>query len=179
MANLNTYPDEIEEFIHQILYNENMKHELILSFAKMTEVEQRKMLKQINDVYYSALATLEKCEKQESIILLKANFFKNTYNKLCLSIANFRLHKNLLASEIALRETQRKIIKTNTHIKKTAKQKILSVIVEIHEMRGKNIKWKDIIYWLKTSNEHRKMFYAEKLDERNVRRIYSEWLDPK
>jgi hypothetical protein len=46
-------------------------------------------------------------------------------------------------------------------------------------MRGKNIKWKDIIYWLKTSNEHRKMFYAEKLDERNVRRIYSEWLDQK
>ena len=177
MSTIHTYPDELPQFIDRIINKENETHELFILFSRMTEIEQRKVLKQSQDVYFSAISTLEKNNNIEYLQKLKV-FKQDRYLQICLSISNFVLHKNLNHSEIALKTNQREIIKTFSKSKRTCKEQLLSVILEIEKMKKRGDKWKDIIYILKTG-PHRKTFAIEKLNERNVRKVYANWKNAK
>ena len=178
MPSIHTYPDEIPRFVDNIISGDNATHELFISFSRMTEIEQRKIFRQTQDVYFSALSVLEKNNNIEYIQKLKAYFSKDPYQKICLSISNYVLHRNLNNSEIALKTNQRETIKIFAKAKRTCKDKLLSIIIEIDEMKKRGDKWQDIIYVLKTGT-HRKMFSNETLNERNVRKVYANWKNAK
>lgn len=195
MPRLHIYQDELPTIITSVL-DENERHELIIKFANLTEIEQTHILKQMNTV----LKITEKILKNKTNPIASpvspdlddfSAFFnlsfenplsdkfkiilQNFLHSLAFVTKHYLMHRNLSAAQNAIRLDQKQNIRVVNHKKKTCKEKIISVCPEIREMKKQNITWTEIITWLKTGT-HRKMFANEKLNKRYMQTIYSNWL---
>lgn len=171
MANIYFYPDELEPLIDQII--NDGRDALFVALARMTDIERKKILSQTESTFVAAKSYMERNEKTEYVQKLNAYFGGDKYLKLCLAIGHFSLHKRLSGAETALTIEQRQQLRNVRRRRKTQKEKILSVCAEIHQLKRQGRTWRDICYWLRTA--HRKLFQAESLNLRYLKRVYALW----
>lgn len=171
MANIYFYPDELEPLIDQII--NDGRDALFAALARMTDIERKKILSQSESTFIAAKSYMERNGKIEYVQKLNAHFGGDKYLKLCLSIGHFNLHKRLSSAETALTLEQRQQIRNVRRRRKTQKEKILSVCMEIHQLKRQGRTWSDICYWLRTA--HRKLFQDSSLNLRYLKRIYAAW----
>ena len=171
MANIYFYPDEIEPMIDGII--NDGRDALFAAFARMTDVERKKILSQVESTFVAAKSYMERSRKTEYIQKLNAHFGGNKYYKLCLAIGHFALHKRLSGAETALAVEQRQKLRNVRRRRKTQKEKILLVCSEIHQLKRQGKTWSDICYWLRTA--HRKLFQDSALNLRYLKRVYAAW----
>ena len=171
MANIYFYPDELPPMIDGII--NDGRDALFAAFAKMTDIERKKILSQTESTFVAAKSYMERNEKTEYVQKLNAYFGGDRYFKLCLSIGHFALHKKLSGAETALAVEQRQQLRNVRRRRKTQKEKILSVCSEIHQLKQRGKTWRDICYWLRTA--HRKLFQDSSLNLRYLKRIYAAW----
>lgn len=171
MANIYFYPDELEPLIEDII--NDGRDALFVAFARMTDIERKKILSQSESTFCAAKSYMERVGKIEYVRKLNTYFGGDKYYKLCLSIGHFNLHKRLSGAETALAVEQRQQIRNVKRRRKTQKEKILSVCSEIHQLKRQGKTWSDICYWLRTA--HRKLFQDASLNLRYLKRIYALW----
>lgn len=171
MANIYFYPNELEPLIDQII--NDGRDALFVAFARMTDVERKKILSQSESTFIAAKNYIEGNGRNDYVQKLNAYFGGDKYLKLCLSIGHFSLHKRLSGAETALAVEQRQQLRNVRRRRKTQKEKILSVCSEIHQLKRQGKTWSDICYWLRTA--HRKLFQAESLNLRYLKRVYAAW----
>ena len=171
MANIYFYPDEIEPMIDEII--NDGRDALFAALARMTDIERKKILSQTESVFVAAKNYMERSGKNDYVQKLNAYFGGDRYYKLCLAIGHFGLHKRLSGAETALAVEQRQQIRNVRRRRRTQKEKILSVCSEIHQLKRQGKTWRDICYWLRTA--HRKLFQAESLNLRYLKRVYALW----
>lgn len=171
MANIYFYPDELEPLIDQII--NDGRDALFAALAKMTDIERKKILSQVESTFIAAKSYMERSGKVEYVQKLNTYFGGDKYYKLCLAIGHFSLHKRLSGAETALAVEQRQQIRNVKRRRKTQKEKILSVCPEIHQLKQRGKTWRDIYYWLRTA--HRKLFQDASLNLRYLKRIYALW----
>ena len=171
MANIYFYPDEIEPMIDAII--NDGRDALFVAFAKMTDIERKKILSQVESTFVAAKSYMDRSGKVEYVQKLNAYFGGDKYLKLCLSIGHFNLHKRLSGAETALTLEQRQQLRNVRRRRKTQKEKILSVCMEIHQLKQRGKTWRDICYWLRTA--HRKLFQDSSLNLRYLKRVYALW----
>lgn len=171
MANIYFYPDELEPLIDQII--NDGRDALFVAFARMTDVERKKILSQTENVFVAAKNYMERSGNNDYVQKLNAYFGGDKYHKLCLAIGHFALHKRLSGAETALAIEQRQKLRNVRRRRKTQKEKILSVCIEIHQLKQNGKTWRDICYWLRTA--HRKLFQDSSLNLRYLKRIYATW----
>jgi hypothetical protein len=171
MANIYFYPDELEPMIDEII--NDGRDALFVAFARMTDIERKKILSQSESTFIAAKSYVERVGKNDYVQKLNAYFGGDRYYKLCLAIGHFALHKRLSGAETALAVEQRQQIRNVRRRRRTQKEKILSVCSEIHQLKRQGKTWRDICYWLRTA--HRKLFQAESLNLRYLKRVYATW----
>lgn len=171
MANIYFYPDELPPMIDGII--NDGRDALFAAFARMTDIERKKILAQTESTFVAAKNYMERSGKVEYVQKLNTYFGGDKYYKLCLAIGHFSLHKRLSGAETALAVEQRQQIRNVKRRRKTQKEKILSVCPEIHQLKQRGKTWRDICYWLRTA--HRKLFQAESLNLRYLKRVYAAW----
>lgn len=171
MATVRCYIDELPPMIDEIL-NGGCRKQIII-FSRMTEIEQRKIIKQQGYTYHAAKSVLEKHNKRNYLQKLYA-IGADKYLTLCLAIANFNLHKNLTGVETALIREERQKIRKAKKKKRTCKDKIIDVAKEIDQLKIQGKTWTEIDAWLR-SGPHRNMFTSEHLDRRYLRRVFAAW----
>lgn len=171
MANIYFYPDELEPLIEDII--NDGRDALFVAFARMTDIERKKILSQSESTFCAAKSYMERVGKVEYVQKLNAHFGGDKYLKLCLAIGHFALHKRLSGAETALAVEQRQQLRNVRRRRKTQKEKILSVCAEIHQLKRQGRTWSDICYWLRTA--HRKLFQDSSLNLRYLKRIYAAW----
>lgn len=171
MANIYFYPDELEPLINGII--NDGRDALFAALAKMTDIERKKILSQVESTFIAAKSYMERSGKAEYIQKLNAYFGGDRYLKLCLAIGHFNLHKQLSGAETALTLEQRQQLRNVRRRRKTQKEKILSVCMEIHQLKRQGRTWSDICYWLRTA--HRKLFQDSALNLRYLKRVYAAW----
>lgn len=172
MATVRCYIDELPPMIDEILNGEGCRKSII-AFARMTEIEQRKIIKQQGYTYHAAKSILEKHNKRDYLQKLYA-IGADKYLSLCLAIANFNLHKNLSGTETILAREERQKIRNAKKKKRTCKDKIIDVAKEIDQLKAQGKTWTEIDSWLR-SGPHRNMFASERLDRRHLRRVFAAW----
>lgn len=171
MANIYFYPEELEPMIDAII--NDGRDALFVALARMTDIERKKILSQVESTFCAAKNYMDRSGKAEYVQKLNAYFGGDKYLKLCLAIGHFSLHKRLSGAETALTIEQRQQLRNVRRRRKTQKEKILSVCAEIHQLKRQGRTWRDICYWLRTA--HRKLFQAESLNLRYLKRIYAAW----
>lgn len=171
MANIYFYPDELEPLIDQII--NDGRDALFVAFAKMTDIERKKILSQTESTFVAVKSYMERNGRNDYVQKLNAYFGGDRYYKLCLAIGHFSLHKRLSGAETALAIEQRQQLRNVRRRRRTQKEKILSVCMEIHQLKRQGKTWRDICYWLRTA--HRKLFQAESLNLRYLKRVYALW----
>ena len=171
MANIYFYPDELEPLIEDII--NDGRDALFVAFARMTDIERKKILSQSESTFCAAKSYMERNGKIEYIQKLNAHFGGDRYLKLCLAIGHSSLHKRLSGAETALAVEQRQQLRNVRRRRKTQKEKILSVCAEIHQLKRQGRTWSDICYWLRTA--HRKLFQDSSLNLRYLKRVYAAW----
>jgi hypothetical protein len=171
MANIYFYPDELEPLIEEII--NDGRDALFAALARMTDIERKKILSQVESTFVAAKNYMDRSGKTEYVQKLNTYFGGDRYYKLCLAIGHFNLHKRLSGAETALAVEQRQQLRNVRRRRKTQKEKILSVCSEIHQLKRQGKTWRDICYWLRTA--HRKLFQAESLNLRYLKRIYAAW----
>lgn len=130
------------------------RRSLLRYFAGASEVEIKKIL-QIKK--YLTEKTRDLQDAQEFLILL-------------IAINIWRLHGALKASEQVRSRAQKAAMKEHDRRKKTCREKILSVIDEIHAMKEGGESWTMIRTHLKKN--HRTMFFGEPLHRDTLRKVY-------
>lgn len=171
MANIYFYPDELEPMIDAII--NDGRDALFVALARMTDIERKKILSQSESTFCAAKIYMERNEKIEYVRKLNTYFGGDKYYKLCLAIGHFSLHKRLSGAEIALAVEQRQQLRNVRRRHRTQKEKILSVCMEIHQLKQRGKTWRDICYWLRTA--HRKLFQDSSLNLRYLKRVYALW----
>lgn len=174
MANIYFYPDELEPLIEEII--NDGRDALFVALARMTDIERKKILSQVESTFCAAKSYMERSGKIEYVQKLNAYFGGDRYLKLCLAIGHFSLHKRLSGAETALTIEQRQKLRNVKRRRKTQKEKILSVCSEIHQLKRQGKTWRDICYWLRTA--HRKLFQDSALNLRYLKRVYAAWKLP-
>ena len=130
------------------------RRSLLRYFARASEVEIKKIL-QIKK--YLTEKTRDLQDAQEFLILL-------------IAINIWRLHGALKASEQVRSKAQKAAIKAQDGRKKSCRDKILSVIDEIHALKVGGESWIGIRTHLK--KHHRTMFFGEPLHRDTLRKVY-------
>lgn len=130
------------------------RRSLLRYFAGASEVEIKKIL-QIKK--YLTEKTRDLQDAQEFLILL-------------IAINIWRLHGALKASEQVRSRAQKAAIKAQDGRKKSCRDKILSVIDEIHALKLGGESWIGIRTHLK--KHHRTMFFGEPLHRDTLRKVY-------
>ena len=130
------------------------RRSLLRYFAGASEVEIKKIL-QIKK--YLTEKTRDLQDAQEFLILL-------------IAINIWRLHGSLKASEQVRAKAQKAAIKAQDGRKKSCRDKILSVIDEIHALKIGGESWIGIRTHLKKN--HRTMFFGEPLHRDTLRKVY-------
>ena len=171
MANIYFYPDELEPMIDAII--NDGRDALFVALARMTDIERKKILSQSESTFCAAKIYMERNEKIEYVRKLNTYFGGDKYYKLCLAIGHFSLHKRLSGAETALAVEQRQQLRNVRRRHRTQKEKILSVCMEIHQLKRRGKTWRDICYWLRTA--HRKLFQDSSLNLRYLKRVYAAW----
>ena len=171
MANIYFYPEELEPLIDGII--NDGRDALFVALARMTDIERKKILSQTESTFCAAKNYMDRSGKAEYVQKLNAYFGGDRYLKLCLAIGHFGLHKRLSGAETALAIEQRQKLRNVRRHRRTQKEKILSVCSEIHQLKRQGRTWHDICYWLRTA--HRKLFQAESLNLRYLKRVYALW----
>lgn len=171
MANIYFYPEELEPMIDAII--NDGRDALFVALARMTDIERKKILSQVESTFCAAKNYMDRSGKAEYVQKLNTYFGGDKYLKLCLAIGHFSLHKRLSGAETALTIEQRQQIRNVKRRRKTQKEKILSVCPEIHQLKRQGRTWSDICYWLRTA--HRKLFQDSALNLRYLKRIYALW----
>jgi hypothetical protein len=171
MANIYFYPDELEPLIEDII--NDGRDALFAALAKMTDIERKKILSQTESTFIAAKNYMERSGNNDYVQKLNAYFGGNKYYKLCLAIGHFALHKRLSGAETALAIEQRQQLRNVRRRRKTQKEKILSVCMEIHQLKRQGRTWRDICYYLRTA--HRKLFQDASLNLRYLKRVYALW----
>lgn len=171
MANIYFYPDELEPMIDGII--NDGRNALFVALAKMNDIERKKILSQTESTFCAAKSYMERIGKIEYVQKLNDYYGGDRYYKLCLAIGHFALHKRLSGAETALAIEQRQQLRNVKRRRKTQKEKILSVCLEIHQLKRQGRTWSDICYWLRTA--HRKLFQDSALNLRYLKRVYALW----
>ena len=130
------------------------RRSLLRYFAGASEVEIKKIL-QIKK--YLTEKTRDLQDAQEFLILL-------------IAINIWRLHGALKASEQVRSRAQKAAIKAQDGRRKSCRDKILSVIDEIHALKLGGESWIGIRAHLK--KHHRTMFFGEPLHRDTLRKVY-------
>lgn len=171
MANIYFYPDELPPMIDGII--NDGRDALFAAFAKMMDIERKKILSQVESTFVAAKSYMERNGRNDYVQKLNTYFGGDRYLKLCLAIGHFNLHKRLSGAETALTLEQRQQLRNVRRRRKTQKEKILSVCMEIHQLKRQGRTWSDICYWLRTA--HRKLFQDSALNLRYLKRVYAAW----
>lgn len=171
MANIYFYPDELPPMIDGII--NDGRDALFAALARMTDIERKKILSQVESTFVAAKSYMERNGRNDYVQKLNTYFGGDRYLKLCLAIGHFNLHKRLSGAETTLTLEQRQQLRNVRRRRKTQKEKILSVCMEIHQLKRQGRTWSDICYWLRTA--HRKLFQDSALNLRYLKRVYAAW----
>ena len=135
MANIYFYPDELEPLIEDII--NDGRDALFVAFARMTDIERKKILSQSESTFVAAKSYMERSGKNDYVQKLNAYFGGDRYFKLCLSIGHFNLHKRLSGAETALAVEQRQQIRNVRRRRKTQKKKSCRCAARSINSKGK------------------------------------------
>lgn len=150
------YADVIRTLRDELSKRESVtrRRSLLRYFGNLPEVEIKQVLRMKK---YMTEKTRDLQEASEFTILL-------------IAINLWRLYGSLKAAEKVRANAQKAAMKEHDRRKKTCREKILSVIDEIHAMKEGGESWTMIRTHLKKN--HRTMFFGEPLHRDTLRKVY-------